>query len=379
MPVRSTSRLASRLASRLSSRLQRAARRLLGLAALIGSLAASATTGLIVLPAAEGSGPLTVAYPTQAPATTLQRGPFTLQATPDARPAGGNHRLIVLSHGSGGSVWTQFDLAQTLVAAGFTVAMPLHAGDNFEDQCDVGPVSWARRPQEVSQAIDRIAAQSAPGGRLAPLQLDLRRVGMYGMSAGGLTALVLAGGHWSPARLAQHCEAHLEQDFAACVGLSLTLTGGPLDADKIALARRAIRARLGDDTAWRSWTEPRIAAVVAAVPMGATFDLDSLARPRVPFALVRAEHDAWLVPRFHSDAVHAACAARCPVLVDMRAGGHGSTLSPPAPGLSGPLARLLDDPPGFDRGSLPGVFERIRDYFVEQLSAVRTAQSAQTP
>ncbi|WP_225781779.1 dienelactone hydrolase [Xenophilus sp. Marseille-Q4582] len=362
--------------------LRRTVRRLLGLAALLGGLgagAACAATGLMVLPATEGSGPLTLAYPTQAPAQTLQRGPFTLQAVPDAPPAGGNHRLVVLSHGSGGSVWTQFDLAQTLVAAGFTVAMPLHAGDNFEDLRDAGPVSWARRPQEVSQAIDRVAAASAPGGRLAPLQLDLRRVGMYGMSAGGLTALVLAGGRWSPARLARHCGAHIAQDFAACVGLSMELTGGPLDGGKLALARRVIRARLGEDTAWRSWDEPRIAAVVAAVPMAATFDLDSLARPRVPFALVRAEHDAWLAPRFHSDAVHAACAARCPVLVDLREGGHGSTLSPPVPGLSGHLARLLDDPPGFDRGSLPAVFERIRDYFVEQLSAVRTAQSAQTP
>lgn len=361
--------------------LRRTVRRLFGLAALLSGLgagAAGATTGLIVLPAAEDSGPLTVAYPTQAPATALQRGPFTLQATPDARPAGGNHRLIVLSHGSGGSVWTQFDLAQTLVAAGFTVAMPLHAGDHFEDMRDVGPVSWGRRPQEVSRAIDRVTAESAPGGRLEPLQLDLRRVGMYGMSAGGLTALVLAGGRWSPAQLARHCEAHIAQDFPACVGLSMELTGGPLDAGKIALARRAVRARLGEDTAWRSWNEPRIAAVVAAVPMAATFDLDSLARPRVPFALVRAEHDAWLAPRFHSDAVHAACAARCPVLVDLREGGHGSTLSPPVPGLSGPLARLLADPPGFDRGSLPAVFERLRDYFVEQLSAVRTAQSEQS-
>ncbi|MDA7414840.1 dienelactone hydrolase [Xenophilus arseniciresistens] len=351
-------------------RLPRIARRLLGLAALLGGLGAQATTGLIVLPATEGRGPLTVVYPTQAPAQTLQRGPFTLRATPDAPPAGGNHRLVVLSHGSGGSVWPHFDLAQTLVAAGFTVAMPLHAGDNFENTGDVGPVSWARRPQEVSQAIDRVAADL----RFAPLQLDLRRVGMYGMSAGGLTALVLAGGRWSPAQLARHCEAHIEQDFAACVGLSMELSGGPLDGARIALARRVIHARLGDDTAWREWQEPRIAAVVAAVPMAAPFDMASLARPRVPFALVRAEHDAWLRPRWHSDAVHAACAARCPILVDMRDGGHGSTLSPAAPGLSGQLARLLADPPGFDRSTLPAVFERISDYFTEQLGAVRMAR-----
>lgn len=345
---------------------------LLGASALLCGAIAAASTGLAVLPAVKGQGPLTVLYPTQAPAAELRRGPFTVQVAPDAPPAGGNHRLIVISHGSGGSVWPHFDLARTLVAAGFTVAMPLHAGDNFEDMRDVGPVSWARRPQEVSQAIDRVAADL----RFTPLQLDLRRVGMYGMSAGGLTALVLAGGRWSPAQLARHCDAHIEQDFHACVGLSLELSGGALDGAKIALARRVIRVRLGDDAAWRQWQEPRIAAVMAAVPMAAPFDMESLARPRVPFALLRAEHDAWLRPRWHSDAVHAACAARCPVWVDMRDGGHGSTLSPAPTGLGGQLARLLSDPSGFDRSTLPAVFERISDYFTEQLGAVRMARSS---
>lgn len=366
-------------------RLRRAIHRLLGLATLLACWGVGATTGLTVLPPTGNSGALTVVYPTQAPVATLQRGPFTLQATPDAPPSGGNHRLIVISHGSRGAVWTQFDLAQTLVAAGFTVAMPLHAGDNFEDARDAGPVSWARRPQEVSEAIDRVAAEAQRGGRLAPLALDLQRVGMYGMSAGGLTALVLAGGRWSPAQLARHCEVHLSEDWPACTRLSSGLRGGPPDAARIALAREAIRqAREGKgkatgDDAWHAWHDPRIAAVVAAVPMATPFNLAALAQPRLPFALVRAERDAWLAPRYHSDAVHAACGVRCPVLVDMREGGHGSTLSPPVPQLSGPLARLLADPPGFDRSTLPGVFARIRDYFVDQLGAVRTAQAATLP
>ncbi|MGC3987739.1 MAG: dienelactone hydrolase [Pseudorhodoferax sp.] len=351
-----------------------ALRQALVLLALAASTAAPAATGLVTLPAAAGLGPVTLLYPTQAAPAALQRGPFTLQAAVDAAPAHGNGRLVVLSHGSGGSVWPQWDLAQALVAAGFTVAMPLHRGDNFEDTGDVGPVSWARRPQEVSQAIDAVATLAATGGRLAPLQLDLQRVGAYGMSAGGLTALALAGGRWSPARLAQHCEAHIEEDFPACVGLSTELTGGVLDGGKIAIARRVIRARLGEDTAWRSWTEPRIAAVVAAVPMAAPFDMASLAAPRVPLGLVRAGQDAWLAPRWHSDAVLAACAGRCTLVADLAQGGHGSILSPAVPGLSGALGRLLNDPPGFSRSSLPAVHQGIAGFFARQLGATARAQ-----
>jgi len=60
----------------------------------------------------------------------------------------------------------------------------------------VGPDSWKRRPAEVSRAIDAVGQDA----RFAPL-LALDKVGMYGMSAGGHTALSLAGGRWSPAAI----------------------------------------------------------------------------------------------------------------------------------------------------------------------------------
>lgn len=346
--------------------LRHAAAALLALAAL-ATLPARAATGLAVLPAAGTGGPLTLAYPTGAAPADVRRGPFTVRVALEAPPARGNGRLVVLSHGSGGSVWPQFDLAQALVAAGFTAAMPLHAGDNWQDMRDVGPVSWARRPQEVSQAIDAVAALSSPGARFAPLGLDLGRVGAYGMSAGGITALTLAGARWSPALLARHCEAHIAEDFAGCVGLSAQLTGGVLDEAKTAVARQVIRLKLGGDTAWRQWSDPRIAAVVAGVPMATPIDMASIATPRVPLGLVRAGQDAWLAPRFHIDAVHAACGPRCPLLADLPQGGHGALLSPLPPDLPPAVARLLNDPPGFDRAEVPAVNRRIVDFFVKNL------------
>ena len=330
---------------------------------------AGAATGMAVIPSQAGE-PVTVLYPTQATPSPLQRGPFTLQVAIDAAPAGGNGRLVVLSHGSGGAVWPQFDLGHALVAAGFTVAMPLHAGDNWRDGSERGPVSWERRPREVSQAIDAVAAQSAANGRFAPLQLGLQRTGAYGMSAGGITVLALAGARWSPALLARHCDAHIAEDFPACAGPTTELTGGMLDEAKIAIARRVVHAKLGDDGAWRSWHEPRIAAVVAAVPMASPIDMGSLAVPRVPLGLVRAGQDAWLAPRWHSDAVLAACGTHCTLVADMAQAGHGSILSPMVTDVTGPAARLLRDPPGFDRSELAQVYAAIVAFFVKNLAAV---------
>jgi predicted dienelactone hydrolase len=338
-------------------------RRLLALAAL-ASLAplALAATGLTVLRAPEGTGPITVFYPTDAVPARVQRGPFTVQAAMNGAPVRGNGRLIVMSHGSGGSPWPQADLAQTLVQAGFTVAMPEHAGDNWRQPESAGPVSWKRRPKEVIQAIDAMAADP----RFAPL-LDWQRVGVYGMSAGGLTALTLAGARWSPAQFARHCDAHIARDFHACVGLRDELTGGAADATTIAAARQLVATHFAGDTAWQRAHDPRIAAIVAAVPVAAPIDMAWLTAPRVPLGLVRAGRDAWLAPRWHIDAVRKACKP-CVLVADMPTAGHGSVLSPTPPELPPRAARLLNDPPGFDRDMLPGTYAAITRFFIQNLA-----------
>jgi hypothetical protein len=115
--------------------------------------------------------------------------------------------------------------------------------------------------------------------------------------------------------------------------------------------------------------DPRIGAVVAGVPFAADFDPGSLAKPKVALALVTAAHDRWLAPRFHSDAVLAACRPRCELLAHLPDAGHGALLSPPPPlqGLGTLAADLLGDPPGFDRAQLPAVDQRIVAFFRARL------------
>lgn len=329
-------------------------------ALLVATTAHAAAIGLTEIAGTSDGGPVTVYYPSSSEARSVKRRRFTFHLAADGTPVRGNGRLVVISHGSGGSPWVHADLALALVDAGFVVAMPEHRGDNHKDPSTPGPESWKRRPAEVSRAID-IVGQDA---RFAPL-LVLDKVGMYGMSAGGHTALTLAGGRWSPARLRQHCAAHIAEDFQTCVGLTTRLTGNLFDGPKKTLALWVIRARFSDVT-WYTHTEPRIAAVVAGVPLAADFDMASLATPRVPLALVTARQDKWLVPRFHGDLVLQSCAT-CERLADLQHGGHGALLSPLPSGLTGLVGDLLNDPPGFDRAILPDVNRKIVAFFRRHL------------
>jgi predicted dienelactone hydrolase len=290
----------------------------------------------------------------------LSVGPFALPLARNAAPTRGNGRLIVISHGSGGGPFVHANLARTLAEAGFIVAVPQHRGDSHGDDGTPGPDSWKLRPTEVSHAIDAVGRDA----RFAPL-VSLDRVGVYGMSAGGHTALSMAGGAWSPGNFKRHCEAHIAEDFNACVGLALRQTGGVLDGLKREIALGVLRQKF-DDESLQVHADARVAAVVAAVPLAADFDIASLAAPRVPLGLVTAGRDAWLAPRFHSERVLAACKP-CERIADLPTAGHGALLSPLPPGLSGLVGDLLNDPPGFDRSVLPEVDRRITGFFLKRL------------
>jgi predicted dienelactone hydrolase len=328
--------------------------------ALLSGLS-QAAMGLADIPGVAGDGPVTVFYPSGGEARPTRGGRFTLMLAVQGAPIRGNGRLIVVSHGSGGAPWVHTDLARSLVEAGFVVAMPEHKADNYKDDGNPGPDSWAMRPAEVSRAIDAVGRDP----RFAPL-LQLDKVGMYGMSAGGHTALSLAGGRWSPAAFKQHCEADLEGDFQSCVGLITRLTGSWLDGIRKWAALRVIRHRF-DNATPREHHDPRIAAIVAGVPSAADFDMASLATPRVPLGLITARQDRWLVPRFHSDRVLAACLPRCELIADLPTGGHGALLSPLPPGLTGLVGDMLNDPPGFDRAVLPEVNRKTTVFFSAHL------------
>jgi len=185
------------------------------------------------------------------------------------------------------------------------------------------------------------------------------------MSAGGHTGLVLAGGRWAPAQVRRHCEKYIADDFHACVGDTTQLTGGGLDGLKQTIALWVIRSRFTDEN-WVSYRDPRIAAIVSGVPYAADFDLDSLRNPHTPLAIITAQKDVWLRPRFHSGPVLEVCTS-CEHLFDFPNGSHGALLSPLPPNRSGTLATLIEDPPGFDPTQRDIAHQKVVAWFTRKL------------
>lgn len=315
--------------------------------------AALAQTGMTQITA--GDLPITLVYPTAAVERPQQMGPFSLHVALGAAPKRGNGRLVVISHGTGGSPLTDHDLARALVAAGFVVAQPQHRGDNFRDMSLSGPESWKLRPQEISRTIDAVLADA----RFGPL-VDGQRVGVHGMSAGGLTGLAMAGGQWSVAGLVQHCAAHIEDDAGFCFyGLR-----SKAEREQRAAAYANPTLPAGSQTLYGGAADARIASVAVTVPVGSIFTAESLAAIKMPVGIVEATADTVLRPALHSSRVLAQC-GRCRALGAVQGASHFDVLSP----LPAALASQLGANPSFDRSLLPASYGRIAAFFQQTLGS----------
>ena len=322
-----------------------------------------------------GALPVTMVYATSAAAQPQTWGPFTLQVALGAAPLPGVHRLVVLSHGTAGSNVADHDMAATLARAGFVVAQPLHQGDNHADARRAGPEAWATRPDEVRQVIDGLATHPAWQGRL---QLD--KVGVHGMSAGGMTAITLAGGQWRVLDLLRHCQANGEADIGFCYnGLATpqaqaqrrlrydSAKGVPallLPAEVTAVHGGRTPSAGSDENRAEVRPDARVASVSVSVPVAAVFTSDSLRRIRVPVGVVSAARDTMLPPEFHSARLLRDCPA-CQSLADLAAAAHMDLLSPL------PLSLALEQAKRQPRGGLPepGFDSRQRDAAFQAVAA----------
>ena len=205
-------------------------------------------------------------YPTKAAATEQDIGLFTQTVAPDAPVDGHALGLIVISHGNGGTLEEHYDTALALAHAGFVVAAVEHAGDNYRDQSRATHLE--DRPRAVHAVIDMMLSEWK--GHAA---IDPTRIGIFGFSAGGFTALVAIGGMPDLTRVSPYCAAH------TATFVCQILQAHPAAADQ----------RIAPD-AWRA--DPRIkAAVVAAPALGFAFSQQGLAGVQAPIQLWRAGND----------------------------------------------------------------------------------------
>lgn len=217
--------------------------------------------------------------------------------------------------------------------------------------------------------IDALTADA----KWAPL-LRWDKVGVHGMSAGGGTALVMAGARWRILDLARHCADHADEDLGFCFSGALDSKAQDERRATFARARRTPVAFLPSTVTalhgGRAGADPRpdvrVAAVSAAVPIGAIFTLESLAAIRIPVAIVSASRDQNLLPAFHSQRVLKACSA-CVLLDELQGAGHFDLLAPwpaeIAQRVGASQTRGGHVEPDFDPALRQAAFERIASFF----------------
>ena len=329
--------------------------------------------------------PITLVYPTAAAAQNVTYGAFTVQIASNGAPlpapssaAKAKRALIVLSHGTAGSALPDHTLAATLARGGFVVAQPEHRGDNWQDFSKAGPESWKTRPQDVSETIDAVAHDPA----LAAL-VDTRRVGVHGMSAGGVTGLALAGAQWRMLDLAQHCARHQDDDIGFCLnGLAqhpvwqVVRKGQFFMSRALSEANAPTSLKVAHGGKSRPETQDprpdtRVAAVSVAVPVGAIFTAESLARITQPVGLTTAGQALVGRPRWHSGYVLQHCKT-CTTLSNHPLAGHFDWLSPwPASVAQTVAATQMRGglpKPEFTNADRQKAFDQITVFFKQKLS-----------
>ena len=204
-------------------------------------------------------------YPSTDVEHSTQLGAYRVGAGEDAKVAIGRFPMLMLSHGNTGTPLALHDLATALARKGFVVVAVLHPGDNYKDHSRLGTVSnLYGRPIQISQAITAALAEPM----LSPF-VDIDQIGVIGYSAGGETALILAGAKPDFDRLRRYCQERPE-DRDACT------TKGELVVDRDDLQPQA---------------DPRIHALMLMAPLSLMFGRQTLADVRVPVLLYSGDGD----------------------------------------------------------------------------------------
>ena len=276
-----------------------------------------------------GDAPIEVGiwYPSDAVPAAVPLGLETQRVATDGAIAGHDLPLIVMSHGTGGSFASHYDTAIALAEAGFVAAALTHTGDNFGDQSRAAHI--IDRPRQLHVVLSYLLTDWPEREKLDPA-----RVGVFGFSAGGFTALVAAGGTPDFSAIAPHCAAYPQE--WTCRMLA------ERHVDLATIAVPPASAWVHDD---------RIkAAVIAAPALGYTFGKQGLAGVHVPVQLWGAADDEVLPLAWHAGAVDQALPTPPNYTVVANA-GHFSFLAPCGPAFAERVPAICRDAPGFDRAA----------------------------
>lgn len=316
----------------------------------IASLVLSAPTtsvpvGVLQIEAPDPEGKpisVTLFYPTSDKPRLIWAGTSFLRVAPKGVIAAGQHPLVVISHGTGGAPTSHVNTALALAEAGYVVAAPIHNGDNFQNESTVGTTEWiVDRARELARVNDFLLIEWKDR-----TSLDPQRIGVFGFSAGGTTALVTLGGTPDFARISSHCAT--DPEFVC------------------QLMRQDLRTPAASE-----WVhDPRVkAAIVVAPGLAFTFEPSGLSSVRSHVQLWQGNADTF-VPPTNADIVRRLLPGS-PEFYLVDSAGHTSFL-PPCNMVTAALLpkRLCVDPPGFDRRAFHKEFNAsVVSFFNRNLSA----------
>jgi predicted dienelactone hydrolase len=279
-------------------------------------------------------------YPSNTQTAAHPLGMFTQEVALNGPIAGQGLPLILISHGTGGSLSSHIDTANALARAGFVVAAITHIGDNTQDQSYVGNwIDLIDRPRQAKVALDWLMT-SWPGR----LNLNPRRVGMFGFSLGGFTSLVLIGGTPETARMAQLCDSKP-------------------DAPECAFIKNAHGDQLGP----RVHDDRIKAAVIAAPAASYLFGPGDLREVSVPVQLWRVENDSQAPDAWNGAVVRDNLKVN-PDSHLVQGADHFVFLAPCSAGLAAAAPQFCQDPAGFDRAAFHRAFNQaVAEFFTTRL------------
>ncbi|WP_417428805.1 alpha/beta hydrolase family protein [Kiloniella sp.] len=291
-------------------------------------------------------------YPSNSAAPDKANTPFRQALALNGTIKKGPHPLILLSHGYGGWMGGHASTAKSLAEAGYIAAAPTHTGNNYEDE-SYPPQRWMLdRPRHIKLTIDHLL-----GKWTDKTAIDPSRIGIFGFSAGGYTALVSSGGVPNIQKLLTHCK-----NYPSEVACNLGTNNNVAITD---LSKRPTK----------DWNhDPRISAAVVVAPgFGFSFDKSSLEKVTLPLQLWSGTKDLNVPTKTNSDVIFKSLpkAAEYHLVEDA---GHFAFLSPCNPLMEKHNPRVWNmvcvDAPTFNRKEFQEKFnEKVIKFFNKNLPA----------
>ncbi len=275
-----------------------------------------------------GTIAMAVWYPTEQPSKRERLGPFKVNVAINATPALGTFPLVLISHGSGGSIFGHRDTAQFLAEHGIIAVSLFHPKNNFRDNRDEATTdNWINRPKHVSTVLDTILAHPE-----FSKHINREKIAVMGHSAGGYTALALIGGIPNTAHARLQCKHNYQKDKKFC-----DLGKGKEDRNRDIIITDA--------------HDPRFKTGILLAPVGILFsDPGSLDPVTVPVFIYRTEIDRQLEFPFHADLIARSLNNSKWVQYQvLKKANHFAFIAPFPDFIKKEVGEAAYDPPGFNR------------------------------